>query len=182
MRPAHTVLFMGIFIGAVATARAESSPPYAGQQQREIKALSQSEIGGLLEGNGMGFAKAAELNGYPGPLHVLQLATELELTAEQRERTEALFDAMSNEAKALGHSLVEEERRLDELFATNRATPKLLDESLKRIGLLRAKLRAVHLYAHLEQRRILTAAQSGVYARLRGYASGETRSGHGTHH
>ena len=41
--------------------------PYAGQESREIKSLSPAEVDGYLAGAGMGFAKAAELNGYPGP-------------------------------------------------------------------------------------------------------------------
>jgi hypothetical protein len=48
--------------------------PYAGQQTRAIKALSPEDLAGLLNGEGMGMAKAAELNGYPGPVHVLELA------------------------------------------------------------------------------------------------------------
>jgi hypothetical protein len=52
---------------------ADSPTPYAGQQNRTIKALSDEDIVGLLKGDGMGFAKAAELNGYPGPKHVLDL-------------------------------------------------------------------------------------------------------------
>jgi hypothetical protein len=48
--------------------------PHAGQQTRTIKALSDDEIAALCNGKGMGMAKAAELNGYPGPIHVLALA------------------------------------------------------------------------------------------------------------
>ena len=48
--------------------------PYAGQQTRAIKALSPEDLAGLLNGEGRGMAKAAELNGYPGPVHVLELA------------------------------------------------------------------------------------------------------------
>jgi hypothetical protein len=43
--------------------------PYAGEQGRAIKALSQKEVSDLLDGAGMGYAKAAELNRYPGPMH-----------------------------------------------------------------------------------------------------------------
>src|SRR5689334_17464381 len=53
--------------------------PYAGQQTRTIKALSPADVAALLKGEGMGMAKAAELNGYPGPLHVLTLSQELKL-------------------------------------------------------------------------------------------------------
>ena len=63
-----------------------SQSPYMGQESREIKALSPQEISDYLLGRGMGLAKAAELNGYPGPAHVLELAVQLEITSEQRPR------------------------------------------------------------------------------------------------
>src|ERR1043166_1905183 len=47
----------------------QGGSPYAGQQSREIKSLSDQEIDGLKNARGLGLAKAAELNGYPGPRH-----------------------------------------------------------------------------------------------------------------
>jgi hypothetical protein len=61
--------------------------PYAGEEARAIKALSDQEIEAYLSGQGMGYAKAAELNSYPGPKHVLELARELGLTPAQEEQT-----------------------------------------------------------------------------------------------
>jgi hypothetical protein len=72
----------------VVSATAYSQSPYVGQESREIKALSPQEISDYLSGKGMGLAKAAELNGYPGPAHVIELAAELELTPEQKTKTE----------------------------------------------------------------------------------------------
>src|SRR4051812_3345086 len=69
------------------SAPASEPSPYAGQEQREIKSLSADEVKDYLAGKGMGMAKAAELNEYPGPLHVLQLASELNLSPEQKART-----------------------------------------------------------------------------------------------
>src|SRR3979490_2736187 len=74
---------------------------YAGEQTRAIKALSNEDIAALLKGEGMGLAKAAELNGYPGPVHVLMLAKELKLTENQRQQIQAVFDRMSAAAKPL---------------------------------------------------------------------------------
>ena len=65
--------------------------PYVGQESRGIKALSPEDVDAYLAGKGMGLAKAAELNGYPGPAHVLELASQLSLTSDQRARTQALF-------------------------------------------------------------------------------------------
>jgi Spy/CpxP family protein refolding chaperone len=121
----------------------------------------------------MGFAKAAELNGYAGPKHVLELASELDLTAEQRTRTQALFASMQTKAVALGRQLVDAERKLDRLFASTSITQGSLQESVARIGELQADVRAAHLEAHLEQAKILTPEQRARYLRLRGYhASG----------
>ncbi len=76
----------------------EASPaPYAGLEARPIKALSGEQIADLKAGRGMGLALPAELNGYPGPLHVLELADALALTADQRARTQALYDKMKQD-------------------------------------------------------------------------------------
>jgi Spy/CpxP family protein refolding chaperone len=150
-----------------------AASPYAGEEGREIKALSAADVDAYLTGQGMGFAKAAELNGYAGPKHVLELASELDLTAEQRTRTQALFASMQTKAVALGRQLVAEERKLDRLFASTGITQGSLQESVARIGELQADVRAAHLEAHLEQAKILTPEQRAHYLRLRGYhASG----------
>ncbi len=91
--------------------------PYAGMQTRPIKALSEQQIADLGAGRGMGLALAAELNGYPGPSHVLELADKLELSAEQRASMQRLFDSMKAEAMPLGAKLIEQEAELDKQFA-----------------------------------------------------------------
>jgi Spy/CpxP family protein refolding chaperone len=147
----------------------QAASPYAGEEGRDIKALSAEDIDAYLTGQGMGFAKAAELNGYAGPKHVLELAAELDLTAEQRTRTQALFASMQTKAVALGRQLVDEERKLDRLFAGASITQDSLQQSVARIGELQADVRAAHLEAHLEQVKILTPEQRAHYLRLRGY-------------
>ena len=62
--------------------------PYAGRQEREIKALSADQVKAYLEGQGAELALAAELNHYPGPLHTLELTGPLQLTAAQKAQTE----------------------------------------------------------------------------------------------
>jgi hypothetical protein len=169
-------------LAAVAHVSAQSPPsPYAGQGSREIKALSAEEVADLLGGKGMGLAKAAELNGYPGPLHVLELANQLQLTPEQTARTEALFKKMQGRAIDIGRRLVEEERKLDRDFASKSVTPARLQSSLERIAALQADLRRVHLETHLEQTVLLSHAQIAAYAKLRGYRDGG-HSGHGPRH
>src|ERR687892_2344181 len=85
-------------VGIAPAAWPQTHQPYAGMQARPVKALSDQQIADLRAGRGMGLALAAELNGYPGPLHVLEHADALALTAEQRHRTRSLFEAMKAEA------------------------------------------------------------------------------------
>lgn len=156
---------------------AQHATPYAGQQHRQIKALSDSEIDDLISGRGMGLARAAELNGYPGPKHVLELAEEMALTAEQKGRTQAIFQGMHDEAVRLGKQIVDRERELDRAFAEGTIDADALESMLREIGLLEANLRRVHLAAHLEQREILTDQQLAAYKELRGYGRGRGHPG-----
>jgi Spy/CpxP family protein refolding chaperone len=148
---------------------ADSPSPYTGQQGRTIKALSDEDIASLLKGDGMGFAKAAELNGYPGPKHVLDLGEQLKLTPQQRQQIQAIFDRMSTAAKPLGVELVARERMLDQQFQKGEITPDQLSAETTAIGDLQGRLRAVHLSAHLETKVLLSADQLALYEQLRGY-------------
>lgn len=151
------------------------APPsaYAGQEQRPLKALSAEEVRGYLDGAGMGLAKAAELNHYPGPRHVLDLAAELELSPAQRAGVQAAFERMQASARELGAQLVAEERALDQAFALGTITSAELDRRLDGLGALHGRLRATHLRAHLETRALLTPAQVKRYDELRGYAEAQ---------
>src|SRR5712691_1927450 len=100
MKRAQLILSLIALIAAMAGAEAQTASPYAGQERRAIKALSEEEIRDLLEGRGMGLAKAGELNSYPGPMHVLQLADELALSDVQRAATEALYAGMRDKASS----------------------------------------------------------------------------------
>ena len=145
--------------------------PYAGQQSRPIKALSDDDIAALQNGEGMGMAKAAELNGYPGPKHVLDLARQLQLTDGQLRGVQAIFDRMSAAAKPLGGELIAQEQALDQLFAKGDITPDRLAAATAAIAELQGRLRAVHLSAHLETRALLNPDQIARYEQLRGYGA-----------
>ena len=156
--------------------------PYAGQQGRAIKALSADDVAGLLAGKGMGFAKAAELNHYPGPRHLLDLAGDLGLAPQKVARIEAVFKAMNREAARLGKEIVGKEGELDALFASARAEAAKVEELTAAIGVLWGRLRAVHLKAHIVTRPLLGAGQVARYDALRGYGpGGGDHSGHGKH-
>ena len=135
---------------------------------RAIKALSDDDIAALRAGEGMGMAKAAELNGYPGPVHVLALAAQLGLTEDQRHDVQAIFDRMSGAAKPLGGELIAQEQALDQLFAKSEITPDRLAAATAAIAELQGRLRLVHLSAHLETRALLNTDQITHYEKLRG--------------
>jgi hypothetical protein len=164
------VLFIAVFTTAAPVLASES--PYSGLETREIKALSKKQIEGYLTGQGMRLALPGELNGYPGPRHVLEMDSSLDLSEEQREAVEEIFLRMKTQAIELGNQIVEAEAALDQSFSSGEITAESLRETTGKIGLLKGRLRAVHLAAHLETKDLLTLQQIGQYAALRGYHSG----------
>ncbi len=152
--------------------------PYVGQELRGIKALSQEDVDGLLAGAGMpfgGMAKPAELNGYPGPRHVLDAvdAGELEITAGQRAQIETLYKEMQAQAIALGEQIIEIETAIDDAFHNGTITEAFLQSKTSESAALYGQLRFVHLKYHLSMVDILTPEQVAQYNELRGYTSGD---------
>src|SRR6516165_12752857 len=115
----NRLLLLALIAFGLGTAPSLAQPqqPYAGLEGRAIKALSEQQISDLRAGRGMGLALAAELNGYPGPLHVLELADQIELSDDQRQRVRQLYDAMKAEAVPVGETLIAHESALDRAFA-----------------------------------------------------------------
>jgi hypothetical protein len=152
--------------------------PYAGQEIRGIKSLSQEDIEGLLAGAGTpfgGMAKPAELNGYPGPRHVLDAveAGEFELANGQRVQIEALYEKMRSEAIGLGKKIVNIEKAIDDAFIGGTITEEILQEKILESASLYGQLRIVHLKYHLAMVDILSPQQVEQYNELRGYTSGD---------
>ena len=153
---------------------------HAGKQTRAVSSLSAADVAQLQRGAGWGFALPAELNGYPGPMHVLELASELKLTAEQKKQVTRIFERMRTQAKALGAQFIASEKALDALFKSERATLEALARQVAASADLRGQLRATHLAAHLAVTPLLSAEQRKKYAQLRGYdGSGAMHTGHG---
>jgi hypothetical protein len=144
--------------------------PYAGMETRQIKALSAEQLADLRAGRGMGLALAAELNGYPGPSHVLELSKELGLSQAQHERVQNLLAAMKAETIPIGERLIALEGDLDLKFASRTITPVSLTASADEIGAVQGALRAAHLKYHLLTLEVLTPQQATTYAKLRGYS------------
>jgi Spy/CpxP family protein refolding chaperone len=171
----------GFALAARADNGHHAASPYAGEEARAISSLSAGDVADLLAGKGWGFAKPAELNGYPGPLHVLQLDEKLKLTPEQRAQIQAIFDRMAAGARETGAKFVEAERALDAAFRSAAIDEVTLAERVAAAEALRAELRRIHLAAHLETTPILTPEQRHAYVMLRGYSS-DPMPGHGQHH
>ena len=179
--PKRLPVTLAMALAASTSLHAAAPSPYAGDEQRAIKAVSAEDVAAYLADHGQGLARAAELNGYPGPRHVLDLADKLSLTATQRTRTQQVFESMQAEAQRLGRALVEAEAQIDRGFAARSIDAASLTETLARIGALQAGLRGVHLRAHLAQVEILLPAQIASYDRLRGYTAGGDAARHHGH-
>lgn len=150
---------------------AAAKSPYTDRSALAIKALTQEAIDGYRKGTGMGLAIPAEMNGYPGPRHILDMADKLELTAEQRAKLQPAYDRMHEEAVRIGAEVIDLERKLDTGFAGATMTEAELSSLTREIAQRQGRLRFVHLQAHLVARSLLTAAQIQAYTALRGYSS-----------
>ena len=151
---------------------AQTQQPYAGLETRPIKALSAEQQADLKEGRGMMLSLPAELNGYPGPTHVLELAESLQLSETQRAKVQQLFEAMRAETIPLGERLIAQEADLDKQFAGRTITEASLAAATQAIGTTQAALRGAHLKYHLATIEVLKPAQVNRYAELRGYVGG----------
>lgn len=129
----------------------------------------------------MGYAKAAELNHFPGPMHVLELAEPLGLSAEQRTATERLMQAHKAEARALGAKLVAAEQALEQLFRSGVVTDAELAQAVGEAARLRGHYRLSHLETHRRMRALLNEDQVRRYHTLRGYGPSGTQHQHRKH-
>jgi hypothetical protein len=132
-------LLAAAFFYAIAAWAGDALSPYTGQEKREIKALSSKEIDSYLSGDGVGFAKTAELNHYPGPRHVLELADQLRLSNEQRKRTQAIFESMKSQAMSLGKQLVEKEQLSDSRFSDGTISDAELEQLVTEGSVIQGK-------------------------------------------
>lgn len=148
-----------------------SSASYADLRDSPIRGLTPEEIDDLKAGRGMALALPAELNGWPGPKHVVELADGLELSAEQREKVGALATETNAKARRAGERVLAAHDALDRAFRTSAPTEATLEGLLLELADAEADLRGVHLAAHLETAGLLTTHQVARYAELRGYGT-----------
>lgn len=155
--------------------------PYAAIPGTAASELLPEEVEGLTKGQGMALALAAEVNGYPGPRHLLDAAAagQLDLRPEQRDAVQHLYDRMLAEAKAKGQEILQVEEELAMRFRHGHIDDAGLRKILDHIGQLRADLRYIHLCTHLETRGLLTPDQIARYKTVRGYDAGGDALQHG---
>jgi Spy/CpxP family protein refolding chaperone len=165
------LLALLLTLAASGFAGAQGHHPYAGQHERSVKSLSDDEVKQYLAGAGMGYAKAAELNGYPGPMHVLELADKLTLSAAQRDATRRLMENHKAEARALGAKRVDAEKRLDALFQAGKLDEPALAGAVRATAAIEGEYRLSHLETHRRARALLSDEQVKRYNELRGYAA-----------
>lgn len=140
--------------------------------------LSHERVEQYRSGAGMGYARAAELNHFPGPMHVLELADKLSLTAEQRAATKRLMDEHKAAARAIGAKLVEAERSIEDLFRSGDVQREKLARAVADAATLEGQYRLSHLETHRRMRALLSEEQVKRYDELRGYAKGQHGGGH----
>ncbi len=141
--------------------------PMHEQHTQAAKSLPAETLTAYRNGTGMGMAMPAEMNGYPGPRHILDLGEQLHLTAGQRARIQTIYDAMHEEAVRLGNEIIDLETKLDHRFADSSMTPQGLQSLTAQIAERQGRLRYVHLRAHLAAKEVLTAEQVLNYMKLR---------------
>ena len=170
-------ILLALAFTAVVPLAVAAESPYATLEQREIKALSADEITALRTGQGFSQALSAELNGFPGPRHVIELADRLGLDPAQRSAVETLFASMQAEAVAAGEAVLDAEADFERAFRADTITESEVAAATEEIGRLRGILRGIHLRYHLRTKTLLTPHQVALYNAARGYSAG----GHGAH-
>ena len=166
------LLLASLLAGPMPLAAQHDHSPYAGREAAEGTTLTPEEVQGLRAGDGMSLALPAELNGYPGPKHVLELADDLDLSAEQAERVREIFTDMQQAAMAVGEEIINAERHLAGAFRAGNATKDQIDRITGHLAEMRGRLRSIHLVAHIETTEALTSEQVSAYGRIRGYHAG----------
>ena len=158
-----------IFIFLTVMINAQTQSHHSSESGNEIKAFTSVQINGYLNGEGMGLAKAAELNHFPGPRHVLDLANELKLSQIQIDSTKMIFGIMKERAIYLGNIIIEKEKQLDQLFSSDKADLEFVRNLVMEIAEYQGELRFTHLQTHIQEKDILTPEQILTYDSLRGY-------------
>ena len=146
--PATAVILFGVFslLAVVPTTtlaqHTHATSPYAHTQSAEYATLTPDEVHELRKGEGMGLARAAELNSFPGPRHLLDLKAKLDLKPGQVARIEKIHATMKTQAIAKGEEILQAERHLANLFASGRPSATEVTRITEHLGIIRGQLQA----------------------------------------
>ena len=183
MRAMTTSITLGIALlfsgGAAAQHGTGGGPPPHQMLAQTCTTEFEKTVG---EGRGFGMAFAADQQGYPGPLHVLELKDRLKLTADQEAKVQAMLAAMFAESKPKGARLLESEAKLRQLFAGGRADEAAVRAAVLEVEKARTEVRLVHLLSHLKTREVLTDEQRRLYHEARWGEHGSMRASDGGPH
>jgi Spy/CpxP family protein refolding chaperone len=164
---AGIAIVLGAFAAVAGAQHAGHAPDAGGGPHRRVHAAQEEFDRVVAQGLGAGLAFAADQNGYPGPLHVLELKDRLGLTREQETRLEALRNVMFSASRPKSVQLLEAEARLRRLFAEGNADEARVRAAVGDVERTRAELRLVHLLTHLPTRAMLTEEQRRLYHEAR---------------
>ena len=157
----------GLTAGTTVT-RAQHAHGGAGAQGHQVAQTCASDFEKVVgEGRGFGLAFAADQNGYPGPMHVLELKDRLKLTADQEAKARELMHTMFTESRPKGARLLEAEAKLRRLFAERVADEAAVRAAVAEVERARTEVRLVHLLTHLTTRDLLTEDQRRIYHEAR---------------
>jgi Spy/CpxP family protein refolding chaperone len=157
------------------------APGDGGEAHRRVDTYLKEFDAVVADGRGFGLAFAADQNGYPGPLHVLELKDRLQLTPAQETQMRALFATMLDQARPRAERLAAAEARLRRLFADGVADDAAVRAAVADTEAARADLRLAHLSAHLRARDVLTETQRRTYHEAR-WGTGRDSMSHPTIH
>lgn len=161
-----SIVIAGLTMGTASAQHGGHGQPGAAPGHQIAQSCAEQFTKVVGEGRGFGMAFAADQNGYPGPMHVLELKDRLKLTAEQEAKAQELHAAVRAEL-AKSTRLLEAERRLERLFADRTAAEPSVRAAVAEIERARTDVRLVHLLAHLRTRDLLTDEQRRLYHEAR---------------
>jgi len=157
-----------VLVGLAAIAWAQHGHGSVGAEGHQVAQACVTEFEKVVsDGRGFGLAFAADQNGYPGPMHVLELRDRLKLTADQAAKVQELMHAMFAESRPKGARLLEAEAKLRRLFADRTADEATVRAAVAEVERARSEVRLVHLLTHLKTRDLLTEDQRRIYHEAR---------------
>lgn len=131
-----------------------------------IKYLSSYQYAAYKTGDAIDMGLIAEVNGYPSPVKALALSNKLQLSTVQKNQLQALINELKRKTKEMGGFILDQEAKLNALFANEKINEGSLIYFTNKIGALQGELRNAHLKAHFQTKKILNQTQIKNYKDL----------------